>query len=74
MIKIDIKQLNGTRSPDMYKAEVPVLPPIGAHMSSDKEGFGGCVTNHMFWWDENGELVIEVEIRTGQASIEPYPH
>lgn len=63
MISIDIKQ-RIERGPDykMYKAEVPALPAKGDHMASDKDGFSGYVQGTMFWWDEDGKLVIEVEI------------
>lgn len=64
MISIDIKQ-RAERGPDykMYKAEVPALPAKGDYMSSDKDGFNGYVHATIFWWDETGRLVIEVEIK-----------
>lgn len=64
MIKIEIKQ-RAERGPDykMYKVEVPALPQEGDHMASDKDGFSGYVKGTMFWWDEDGKLIIEVEIK-----------
>lgn len=64
MIKIDVKQRTGN-GPDykMYTVDVPALPRVGDHMASDKDGFSGYVKGVMFWWDEDGELTIEAEIK-----------
>lgn len=64
MIEIEIKK-RAERGPDykMYKAEVPALPAKGDHMSSDKDGFSGYVQHTQFWWNEDGKLIIEVEIK-----------
>lgn len=64
MIEIDVKQRvdNGPNC-KMYNLTVPALPRVGDHMSSDKDGFSGYVKGVMFWWDEAGELTIEVEIK-----------
>lgn len=64
MIDIQIKQ-RMEQGPDykMYEAKVPALPRAGDHLSSDKDGFSGYVKGTMFWWDESGDLIIEIEIK-----------
>ncbi|TCU34138.1 hypothetical protein [Rhizobium azibense] len=64
MIDIDIKQ-RAANGPNykLFKKKVPALPREGDHMSSDMDGFSGYVKRTMFWWNEQGKLVIEVEIK-----------
>lgn len=34
----------------------PALPRVGDHVSHDKSGVSGYVSDVMFWWDEDGKL------------------
>lgn len=63
MITIDIKKLTGGPDSKMYTADVPALPPVGAYLDHDRDGFGGTVQGVSYWWDESGKLTIEVVIK-----------
>lgn len=64
LIEIDVKKRErGTPNVQTFKAEVPVLPRDGDFISSEAIGVSGRVKGGAsFWWDEKGELTIEVTI------------
>lgn len=56
------KRSDGGEVPSL-EVEVPAIPRIGEYIAVDNvEGLNGRVRNVMYWWGEEGEFVIEVQL------------
>lgn len=63
-MKIDIKMPRTFESEPLWQdVEIPAVPRIGEHLSSDRDGYSGYVTSVSYWQDETGEWTIEVFIK-----------
>ncbi len=43
--------------------KVPVLPPIGSYLSHDAFNICGYVEKIDFWWNEQSELHISIQLK-----------